>query len=58
MTSTSSIQYGDILNLDCMDKTLLVKTLISLQDMQSVLNVQIGFPIIKLGKKHALINKF
>lgn len=53
MTSTSSIQYEDIQNLDCMDKTLLVKTLISLQDMQSVLNVQIGFPIIKLGKKHA-----
>lgn len=58
MTSTSSIQYEDIQNLDCMDKTLLVKTLVSLQDMQSVLNVQIGFPIIKLGKKHALINKF
>lgn len=58
MTSTSSIQYEDIQNLGCMDKTLLVKTLISLQDMQSVLNVQIGFPIIKLGKKHALINKF
>lgn len=54
MTSTSSIQYEDILNLDCMDKTPLVKTHISLQYMQSALNVQIGFPIIKLGKKHAL----